>query len=250
VLIGLKPEEFGFGIDACAKLLADRAAGKSVLVYIHGYNNTLADTLSRARSFAEDVHFNGVVLVWSWPSAGWASAYDDDQKAVSWSADHFIDFVTLVMSKDSNLSIDFFAHSMGNHILLELATRLKHDRFVWGRAIVFAAPDIASDEFSQRILPDRFQTLYASQDDRMVQMSAYFAHNKSWRAGGYMEDSGVLIVPGVESIDAILRGHSYVFEDPRALRDLDRLINHQEKASDRGLTERKRGTSRYWVINP
>jgi hypothetical protein len=60
----------------------------------------------------------------------------------------------------------------------------------------------------------------------------------------------VLIVPGVESIDAILKGHSYVFEDPRALRDIDRLINYQEAASTRGLTERHRGAYSYWVINP
>jgi esterase/lipase superfamily enzyme len=216
---------------------------------VHGYNNTLADALSRARSFAEDVHFSGVILVWSWPSAGWVASYDDDQKAISWSSDHFIEFITAVMSKDSKMNVDFFAHSMGNHILLEMATKLKQDRLVWGRAIVFAAPDIASDEFTQRVLPDRFQTLYASQDDRMVQASAYLKH-KSWRAGGHIEDGRILLVPGVESIDAILNGHSYVFEDPRALRDLDKLINHQEKASDRGLTERQQGPNKYWVINP
>jgi esterase/lipase superfamily enzyme len=248
-LIVLKSDEFVFGITNCAKLLADHVSGKSALVYVHGYNNSFPDALGRARAFAEDVHFNGVVIVWSWPSAGAISAYEDDEKAIIWSADHFIDFVRVLMSKDQNLSIDFFAHSMGNHLLLELATRLKQDGFGWGRAIVFAAPDIATDEFTQRALPDRFQTLYASKDDRTVQMSAYLAHS-SWRAGGYIGQPEILIVPGVESIDAILKGHSYVFEDPRALRDIDRLINHQERASNRGLTARRRGTDTYWVINP
>jgi esterase/lipase superfamily enzyme len=248
--INLKSDEFEFGIDNCARLLADHAAGKDILVFVHGYNNTLENTVRRARSFVEDVHFRGIFLVWSWPSAGVTALYTDDEKAIAWSADHFVDFITALMGKNKDLSIDFFAHSMGNHLLLELATRLKQDQLGWGRAIVFAAPDIASDEFVQRVLPDRFQTLYASQDDRALQLSAYLLHQNASRAGRYVQDTGVLIVPGVESIDAILRGHSYVFEDPRALRDLDRLINHQEKASNRGLTERHRGTSSYWVINP
>jgi esterase/lipase superfamily enzyme len=153
------------------------------------------------------------------------------------------------MRIEPKLNVDFFAHSMGNRLLVELATKLRNDQQALGRALVFAAPDIATDEFSQKILPDRFQTLYASEDDRALQVSTRFLH-KSRRAGGYADAPGILIVSGVESIDTILKGHSYVFEDPRALRDIAKLINMQQKASTRGLTERRRGTDRYWVINP
>lgn len=244
--ITLKPDELLSGSDSCAKLVLDRAKKtNNLLVFTHGYNNSFADVLSRARAFAEDIKFRGVVLVWSWPSQGWPSAYLDDEKAVAWSSDHFTEFVTKLMSADKDhLKVDFFAHSMGNHMLMELTTSLKKDWPGLGRAIVFAAPDIAIEEFSQRALPDRFQTLYSSEGDRALQVSSQFLHREG-RAGG-----SVLIVSGVESIDAVLRGHSYVFEDPRALRDLARLLSTQENASARGLTERRRGNDRYWVINP
>src|SRR6202044_347791 len=162
------------------------------------------------------------------------SAYEDDEKAVSWSADHFTDFIVKLMSMDKTKNFDFVAHSMGNRILMELATRLRNGNMRLGRALVFAAPDVATEEFAQKVLSDHFETLYASESDRALQISTSFLH-KTWRAGG-AGDSGILIVAGVESIDAILRGHSYVYEDPRALRDLGRLLNTQEPASIRGLT--------------
>jgi len=79
----LKSDEFEFGIDNCAKLLADRASGKGILVFVHGYNNTFEDALRRARSFVEDVHFKGLFLIWSWPSAGFTALYKDDEKAIA-----------------------------------------------------------------------------------------------------------------------------------------------------------------------
>lgn len=251
-LISIRPEDTATGSDDCYGVILNRLRllkHKNVLVYLHGYYNTFGDALSRARAFAEDIQFSGLVLVWSWPSAGQRFGYEDDEKAVSWSTDHFIDFITGLMSPENKFDIDFVAHSMGNRMLVDLAAKLKNEGRGSGRALVFAAPDVADDEFSQKITPMHFQTLYASRDDRAMKIARYL-HKHGRRAGG-ADDADILIVTGVESIEAILRGHSYVYEDPRALRDVGRLLRTQERASTRGLTERQRsGGAKYWVINP
>jgi esterase/lipase superfamily enzyme len=249
--ISMKAEESVYGNESCASFILDRARSiktKNILVYVHGYRNSFSDAVSRARAFAEDIQFSGLVLVWAWPSQGWFYGYEDDEKAVSWSTDHFINFMSQLMNQGKDLNIDFVAHSMGNHILVDMAAKLKRERPGVGRALVFAAPDVANEEFSQKISSHHFQTLYASDADRALQAAKYL--HDSQRAGG-ADDAGVLTLAGLESINAILRGHAYVYEDPRALRDLARLLNTQESASVRGLTERfSISRDKYWVINP
>jgi esterase/lipase superfamily enzyme len=161
-LISIKSDELVFGSANCTNLVLDRVQSlktKSVLVFLHGYRNTFSDAVSRARAFAEDIQFSGIVLVWAWPSQGWWYGYEDDEKAVSWSTDHFIDFMSRLMSQGNNLNMDFVAHSMGNHILIDMAAKLKNERPGVGRALVFAAPDVANDEFTQKISTHHFQTL-------------------------------------------------------------------------------------------
>jgi hypothetical protein len=233
------------GIDECANFVRDTSRtfkADHILVLLHGYWNTFPSAVSRAIALAEDIQFDGLVLIWSWPSQGIPSAYDDDGKAVSWSTDHFIDFMSTLTKNLPRVNFDFLAHSMGNRILVEMAAK-------GGRALVFAAPDVATDDFTQKMAGyQRFRTLYTSEKDRAIQLSNYLHSGKgesAGRAGGQ-----ILFVTGVEPIDAIVRGHSYIYEDPRALRDFGKLIRTQDNASHRGLTERRKGPNMYWVINP
>ena len=249
--ISVPQDDVRFGADDCVSLVLTRARAirtRSVLVLVHGFNNSFADALARARAFAEDIQFKGLVVVWAWPSQGWFYGYEDDEKAAGWTTDHFTQFMQRLLIGPSTVDVDFVAHSMGNRILLEMATVQRSKLPEFGGAYVFAAPDVAEEEFLQKVSTQQFQTLYASADDRALQVSARYFH--AGPRAGSPGDKGILIMNGVESIDAILRGHSYVYEDPRALRDLARLVNAHDRASLRGLTERFRGGDRYWVINP
>jgi esterase/lipase superfamily enzyme len=222
-LISIDTEELISGRDECIALILNRAKAlktRHILLLLHGYNNSFADAIARARALADDIQFKGLVVVWSWPSQGEWSTYPDDEKAVGWSTDHFIDFIAALMAAAPNaLDVDFVAHSMGSRILVAMARSLR-------TALVFAAPDVDNDKFSQGMSPRYFQTLYSSANDVLLQVSAKFHDGP--RAGSHHENGIPLITSGVESIDAILSGHSYVYEDPRALRDFHR---HQPAAS-------------------
>jgi esterase/lipase superfamily enzyme len=48
---------------------------RDVLFFIHGYNNTVSDSILRIAQFSEDTGFNGVSVLFSWASAGKATRY-------------------------------------------------------------------------------------------------------------------------------------------------------------------------------
>src|SRR5207248_3221554 len=76
--IALVPSPLPTGTNACIDLIirALRENNKSrVLLFVHGYNNTFHFAVSRAIASAIDVEFDGLVLVWSWPSEGNARTY-------------------------------------------------------------------------------------------------------------------------------------------------------------------------------
>ncbi len=58
------------------------------------------------------------------------------------------------------------------------------------------------------------------------------------------------MVNGVELIDARLSGHSYVFDEPKAILDLRKIVNRESAAAARGLKEREKAGLPYWVIEP
>lgn len=103
--------------DVCE--LVSQNATHDVFLFVHGFNVTLEDATARAAQMAEDLPFNGVVLVFSWPSAGKATAYLSDERQAEryfWNLSHLLH--RLQQSCPDDTHINLLAHSMGNRVTL------------------------------------------------------------------------------------------------------------------------------------
>jgi esterase/lipase superfamily enzyme len=190
--------------------IAQQTETKNILVLIHGYNNNFSDTIGRAVAFGQDLDFNGLLLVWCWPSAGSRYAYFDDLRANTWSASHFIHFFQTLMPMYPRMDIDFLAHSMGSHILLQLISDVGPSSTYSARSAIFAAPDVDQADFKARetTVASGFQTLYAFEDDWPLLVSKHLNGNGE-RAGEGGDQ--LLLIKEIESVDASAPGHSAIF---------------------------------------
>jgi esterase/lipase superfamily enzyme len=243
----------------CIDYIADiarRVNNNNILVLLHGFNNTFPGTLSRAGSFVQDIGYDGLVIVWSWPSYGWRTAYRFDEQSVAWTMPHFIQFFQDIKAKERKLKLEFLAHSLGSRILMRL---LFETHTEIADSATFAAPDADIDEFKTQLsahmsgssvasAPNVFETLYASAYDGALWLSKTYHRRDKIRAGWGGPD--ILVMPGVDSVDVNISGHSYLFEHPYPLHDFETLIKQQLHASGRGLAQVRRGADIYYVINP
>jgi esterase/lipase superfamily enzyme len=226
--------------------LAQETQSRNVLVLIHGYNYTFANAIESAVAFAEDTDFNGLLLVWSWPSEGSRYAYEDDLKANGWSRPHFVSFFKDILRALPG-KIDFIAHSMGSHILLKFALDMSTSPHV-PNSIIFAAPDVDQEDFKakEKQVTGLFQSLYAFSNDWAVWMSKKY--NGGLRAGEGGEALLVMNERQIETIDADAEGHGAIFADPSVLQDFVKIWETHQHAARRGLIEKARGSFKYWRL--
>ena len=65
------------------------AKSKSLLVFVHGYNMSFAETAMRTAQLAYDLNFPGIPFFFSWPSAGQLTGYLRDAETAQLSEDAF-----------------------------------------------------------------------------------------------------------------------------------------------------------------
>jgi len=191
-------------------------AGQNLFVFIHGFDNSFEDALSRAGSNAEFYRGSGkpgadtVCIAFTWPSAGKLidtrlgaldNAYLEDQARAGASGFHLGHFFNeidrlraLYAQRNPGGRLFLLAHSMGNWALQAAMTwwyqtgQPKDDMF---DEVILAAADEVADTFEapagyrlSRIadLAKRV-TIYSSQKDIILQLSASPLVNDSVRLG-------------------------------------------------------------------
>jgi TRAP-type C4-dicarboxylate transport system substrate-binding protein/pimeloyl-ACP methyl ester carboxylesterase len=248
------PARLTTGVAPCARAVveATRKAGATrILVLIHGFNTSFSDVAQRALALGASLDYAGTILAWSWPSEGSAFSYAYDEDSNAWSEPHLSELVMAMAALAPDIQFDFVAHSMGNRILVQMLREfaLAHVEIRIGAA-VFAAPDVSQDVFREWMRQagamGAIRTLYASEYDRAILISE--SYHKAPRAGS--GGGAILVTKGVESIDAQLGGHSYVFDEPKALQDFRQVVNGAVAAPKRGLAEHEKAGAAYWVITP
>jgi len=239
--------KYAYGDDCLeyTSTINQRTKSHNILVLIHGYNNSFSDALANAVGFGQDTKFNALLIVWCWPSQALASAYYLDESTNTASIPHFERFFRRLIPTLHRGTVDFLAHSMGSHILLQLASDFGFRPAV--KSVVFAAPDVGQNEFKAKEtqFASGFQTLYAFADDRALMMSKWL-HEFRARAGE--SGNALLLMNGLESIDAEAQGHSAIFADREVLRDFEKILQTHEHAGQRGLTEKTRHGYKYWKL--
>ncbi|MEU0557439.1 alpha/beta hydrolase [Dactylosporangium sp. NPDC006015] len=232
-------------------------ATPDVLIFVHGYNVTFTDAVRRAAQVAYDLHFEGVPMLYSWPSKASVLGYGADENNVTWTAPHFAEFLRLAMTELGARRVHAVAHSMGNRVLLAGLVDLDATDSPQLGQVVFAAPDIDAAVFTQ--LAGKFTgnaagcTLYASSNDLALRASEQWATHP--RAGQSGPD--IVVVPGVDTIDASeldtgLMGHSYYGDRRSVLADMFYVIrNGLAPAARFGLTAMSHPSGlTYWSFTP
>lgn len=240
-----------------------RVCDDHLFVFIHGFNVSFRDAVLRTAQIALDLKFSGPPVLYSWPSKGRPDplSYHWDQTEIQWAEKNFCAFVQGVVSATRVKHVHLIAHSMGNNALLRAveSLRAKCSRALPALSqVVYTAPDIDADTFAKAIpetLPVSSRaTMYSSGMDRALLAS--LVANGERRAGDARK--GILIVPGMESIDAgqvdtslLGLNHSYTGESRAFLTDLSELIRYRKAAAERQtLVDKGQPPNVYWQIRP
>ena len=254
-ILPLSPEEFSQRI---ARAVADSPERK-MMVFVHGYNVEFAEANRLLAQFANDLKFDGPVVLFSWPSRGSLTAYVVDETNAEWSQAHFTRFLATLLDEIPDINIYLFGHSMGNRIIGRSVNALAGDRpashLAAFREMIMIAPDIDADVFREDMAPRLVRTgihltVYASSKDRALMASkAFHGYKRAGDAG-----DGLLVVEGVETVDASdasggLLGHSYFAEDRRIMEDIFAILQTGQRAENRfGLEAVDSEDGRYWTF--
>jgi esterase/lipase superfamily enzyme/acyl carrier protein len=231
-----------------------------LVIYIHGYNTTFENAAKRTAQIAFDYGFQGVPLMFSWPSDGKLVSYPSDREDITWSVTHIEQFFNDVLTRTRAKRVHLIAHSMGNQGLIDALNTMALRRGGNGpplfENIILSAPDFDAELFQQQIAPNsislaRRWTLYTSKKDGVLNISTSF--NSSWRLGL----SPVTIVPGMDIIDAsevevtpwsLPESHSYFASKQTVVDDIIATLKGVTPAR-RNLLSRTKSGSTYWMID-
>jgi esterase/lipase superfamily enzyme len=188
-----------------AAVAAIAAAGKNLLIFIHGYASSFTDAITRAALNAEwyrqeiggGTNADSVALAFVWPSLGRPidigvpdADYKHDQAMAAASGFHLGQFLleiervrTACLAANPNRRTYLLAHSMGNYVLAEGTTWWYHGHQppddMFDQAIL-AASDVEFDAFVEpnggglSRLKDvaRFINIYYSRRDAVLWLSS------------------------------------------------------------------------------
>lgn len=231
---------------------SDEVSGfERALLYIHGYNNGFADAVRHVANIAASAEYTGQIYMFSWPSARRVVNYAPDMDLAEQSEVHLSAFMKAIASSGDLVGLDIVAHSMGSQILLRTLDGLRpmldrrlsrtdrYDRFRLGQ-IVFAAPDVSSLVFAQKVQPftyfaDRV-TVYASGNDGVLGLSSWL--RAAIPRAGYIADGVPLKAgTGVQVVDITRRlekryllgrvcgnYHAAFIYDPAVLEDIAQIL--------------------------
>ena len=241
----------------CYGMIGETAekSGGNLVIYLHGFWNSMGFAVKRAISVAADLGVSSPVLVWSWPSADHPSFYDYDEGSVNWSRVHFQGSVRALLSDKRIKRITLVSHSMGGRLaLMGLEAAHGHERKAVIGDAIFLAPDVIRPDFRQstRLFGTAAGrlTLYATENDRALLISMDKHKDNLAGLGGIK----IIVLKGLDSVDAteverfLSTNHSYAFQIPEVLKDLKSLVVENLGADKRALKPATKDSLPYWLI--
>lgn len=237
--------------------LSAPAQENDLLVFVHGYRVTFAEAALRTAQLAHDLEFRGKTMFYSWPSAGKADGYWQDEDSCRISVLRFEKLLAELLTAKVR-KVYIVAHSMGSRIVIPALSRLAQERKDVSKIaeVIVAAPDFNVIEFKQ--VSERFaqlrskgtrMTLYASSNDAALRVSrGIHSYQRLGESGPRLSTFA-----GVDSIDASATtpltrafGHSYVSDSPRVITDIQQIVLHRSEPQQRGLTEVPSASLKGW----
>lgn len=150
-----------------------------VVIYVHGFNNTMAEGVYRVAQMHHDLKVPGLAVHFAWPSRGSALGYVYDKDSVMFSRSGLVALIDEVEAAGAK-SVILVAHSMGAFLTMEA---LRQEALRDGpraldriKGVVLIAPDLDLDLFRSQArdigkLPEPF-VIFGSSRDRILNISA------------------------------------------------------------------------------
>ena len=156
-----------------------------VLLYVHGYRETLQTTARDAVQIGAMSNFDGPIIHYSWPSQGNLLSYAVDETNMYWDERNFRNFLTTLARAEWVKEIVIVSHSLGARLVtpaVEYVDRTSTNADSSNISnIILASPDVDREDFerdiaeevlaARRVNNDRRVTVYASLSDRALAVS-------------------------------------------------------------------------------
>ncbi len=181
VPVAFQPEDAWWdGLRDAANLRNGR-----VLLYVHGYRETLQTTARDAVQIGAMSNFDGPIIHYSWPSQGNLLSYAVDETNMYWDQRNFRNFLTTLARAEWVKEIVIVSHSLGARLVtpaVEYVDRTSSNADSSNISnIILASPDVDREDFerdiaeevlaARRVNNDRRVTVYASLSDRALAVS-------------------------------------------------------------------------------
>src|SRR5262249_19606871 len=101
----------------------DIIGAKSILIYVHGYNSSFEDAAFRSLELRQGIHFDGLLLLFSWPSAATSAGYLLDAEFALLSEGAFEDLISY-LTQMPIATVHIVAVGMGARIAAQVIKSL------------------------------------------------------------------------------------------------------------------------------
>ena len=169
------PPEFRGALREALRLRGQTDA----IVYVHGFNNTMAEGVYRVAQMHHDLQVPGLAVHYAWASRGSALGYVYDRDSVLFGRAGFEQLLDQVAASGAK-NIVIVAHSMGATLTMETLRQmaLRGNQSVLSRVngVVLISPDLDIDVFRAQardigVLPQPF-VIFGSKADKVLNLSA------------------------------------------------------------------------------
>lgn len=167
------------GFRAALRASMKQRGQRDVVVYVHGFNNTMAESVYRVAQMHNDLKVPGVAVHYAWPSRGSPLGYVYDRDSALFARDSLEDLLNQVALAGADRII-IVAHSMGGALTMESLRQvaLRNDRRVTTHlgGVVLLSPDLDVDLFRSQArtigkLPEPF-IIFGSTRDTVLNLSS------------------------------------------------------------------------------
>lgn len=216
--------------EAFRLALKDEMASRGqtgAVVYVHGFNNTMAEGVYRVAQMHHDLAVPGVAVHYAWPSRGSALGYVHDRESAMFARSGLEDLLSEMVAAGAK-EIVIVAHSMGALVTMEtlrqMVLRDGSPALDHVAGVVLIAPDLDVDVFRSQArdigdLPQPF-VIFGSSRDRVLGVSATLA-GSAGRLGNLDSLEGIADLP-VTYLDTaaynVGTGHLNLGENPALLK--------------------------------
>ena len=175
-------DETTFGNEIASHISGRIGSNRDVLLFVHGFNTGFDEARFRLAQIVTDGGFNGVPVLFTWPSKGSLFGYGSDREAATASRDALEHVIRDLASEPDVGKIHVLAHSMGAWLAMEAL----RENAIAGHPdldghlgdIILAAPDIDLAVFRQQVArlgSYAHVSVFASSNDRALTLSGIMA---------------------------------------------------------------------------